>query len=116
MGGPCGFRIPMTPPVCARGAPKRRPSMHGANYMLSYLLTSKTKENAPFLKNKRHKSSKRGCLKFLFCTTTRRQKGCSSLERCARGGAAKKPGSAGDSGSPSGQRAVVRTDTYCLLC
>ena len=31
MGGPCGFRIPMTRPVCARGAPKRRPSMHGAN-------------------------------------------------------------------------------------
>ena len=26
MGGPCGFRIPMTRPVCARGAPKRRPS------------------------------------------------------------------------------------------
>ena len=31
MGGPCGFRIPMTRPVCAWGAPKRRPSMHGAN-------------------------------------------------------------------------------------
>ena len=31
MGGPCGFRIPMTRPVCARGAPKRRPSVHGAN-------------------------------------------------------------------------------------
>ena len=27
MGGPCGFRIPMTRPVCARGAPKGRPSM-----------------------------------------------------------------------------------------
>ena len=27
MGGPCGFRIPMTRPVCARGAPKRRPSI-----------------------------------------------------------------------------------------
>ena len=35
MGGPCGFRIPMTRPVCARGAPKRRPSMHGANSTLS---------------------------------------------------------------------------------
>ena len=34
MGGPCGFRIPMTRPVCARGAPKRRPSMHGANSQL----------------------------------------------------------------------------------
>ena len=31
MGGLCGFRIPMTRPVCAWGAPKRRPSMHGAN-------------------------------------------------------------------------------------
>ena len=30
MGGPCGFRIPMTRPVCARGAPKRRPFLHGA--------------------------------------------------------------------------------------
>ena len=29
MGGPCAFRIPMTRPVCARGAPKRRPSVHG---------------------------------------------------------------------------------------
>ena len=35
MGGPCGFRIPMTRPVCARGAPKRRPSMHGANSHIS---------------------------------------------------------------------------------
>ena len=32
MGGPCAFRIPMTRPVCARGAPKWRPSMHGANF------------------------------------------------------------------------------------
>ena len=30
MGGPCGFRIPMTRPVCARGAPRRSPSVHGA--------------------------------------------------------------------------------------
>ena len=40
MGGPCGFRIPMTRPVCARGAPKWRPSMHGANSSLAHLDSS----------------------------------------------------------------------------
>jgi len=42
MGGPCGFRIPMTRPVCARGAPKRRPSMHGAYPKRSRHLTLET--------------------------------------------------------------------------
>ena len=43
-------------------------------------------------------------------------KGRPSLEGAHGGGAEKKPGSAGDSGSPSGQRAVVRKGTGWFLC